>query len=80
MKQVTIGLKLDEEFLRYLNVNVELSRLAVQDQLEPIKQLALVALLEARGALEEQVHTAILPCWRNHLEVVSELRKVEECI
>lgn len=78
MKQVTVALKMDSEFIKLLNANVALSRLRDKDELQPIDQLALTVLAEARGGLEEQVHATILHAWRPHFEVVSELRKVEE--
>jgi hypothetical protein len=46
--------------------------------MQPIDQLALSILAEARGGYEAEVHQTILPCWRPHFEVLSEMRKVEE--
>lgn len=77
-KHVTIGIRMDTEFVSLLKTNVELSRLHEKDELQPINQLALLVLAEARGAHEEQVHASILHTWRPHIEVVSEIRKVEE--
>ena len=76
-KQVTIGIRMDSEFLALLRANVELSKLGDKDELQPIDQLALICLLEARGAAEDQVHAAIIPAWRANIEAVHELRKVE---
>jgi len=76
-KHVTIGLRMDNEFIALLKANVELARLRDKDQLTPSQQLALLVLAEARGAHEEQVHQCILPEWRPHIEAVSEIRKVE---
>lgn len=76
-KYVTIAIKMDSTFVRLLNANVELSQLRERDDMDPMQQLALIALLEARGALEGEVHAAILPAWRPHIEVVWELRKAE---
>lgn len=73
----TVGLRVDDEFLRVLKVAVELSHLRDKDELDVIEQLALVVYLEARGALEEEVHAAILPVWRPYIETVPELRRVE---
>jgi hypothetical protein len=78
MKRVTIGIKMDSEFVTLLNSCVYLSQLREKDELTPAQQLALVVLAEARGAMPEQTHACILPCWRPHIEVVSGLRKVEE--
>jgi hypothetical protein len=78
MKHVTVAVRMDSEFITMLNANVALSRLREKDELEPMQQLALTILTEARGGYEEQVHASILPCWRPNFEVVSELRKVEE--
>ena len=77
-KHVTIGIRMDSEFVSLLRASVELSGLRHKDELTPIQQLALLALAEARGAHEEEVHILILPTWRPHIETVSELRKVEE--
>ncbi len=77
MKHVTVAVRMDTEFISLLQANIELSGLRTKDELEPIQQLALTVLSEARGALEEQVHATILHAWRPHFEVVSELRKVE---
>ncbi len=77
-KHVTVAVKMDSEFVRLLNANVRLSDLTNRDEMTPAQQLALIVLMEARGAQEEQIHAAILPAWRPSIEVVHELRKVEE--
>lgn len=77
-KRVTVAVTMDMEFVRMLSASVTLSNLGNKDEITAIDQLALTILLEARGAHEEQVHASILPVWRPHLEVASELRKVEE--
>lgn len=68
----------DPTQVRLLNTNVSLSQLRDRDELDPSHQLALTILAEARGGTEAEVHQTILPAWRPHLEVVSDLRKVEE--
>ena len=78
MKRVTIGIELDSSFVRLLNENVALSGLREKDELSPLEQLGLMALLEARGAHQEQVWASILPCWMPHLDVVPSLRSVKE--
>lgn len=77
-KTVTIALKMDMEFVRMLNLNVAASGLRDKDKMQPIDQLALIALIEARGGLETDVHAAILHDWRDNITIVPELRKVEE--
>ena len=77
-KYVTIGLRMDSSFVRLLNANVELSQLRQKDELDPLHQLGLLALMEARGAPDHEVHASILHAWRPHLEAVTELRRVEE--
>ena len=77
-KTVTIGLKVDMEFVRLLNANVQLSNLRQKDEMQPIDQLALIALIEMRGGLEEDVHAVTLHAWRDHITVVPEFRKVEQ--
>lgn len=76
-KTVTIGIKMDSTFVRLLNTSVELAHLKEKDELTPIQQIALIALLEARGATEIQTHAAILQAWRPHVEAISALRYVE---
>lgn len=78
MKTVTIGIKVDMEFVKALNANVTLSALRAKDELQPIDQLALIALGEMRGALVEQIHECTLPMWRDNITIVPEIRKVEE--
>jgi len=77
-KHVTIGLEVTDEFVRLLNSNVHLSGLRNKNILQPIDQLALVALLEMRGALEEQIDDAILPMWKDHIKIAPDVRKVVE--
>lgn len=77
-KHVTIGLKMDESFIRLLDANVQLSKLKDKNEMEPRDQLALTVLMEARGATDAQVHASILNVWRPHLEVISEIRRVDE--
>jgi hypothetical protein len=78
MKRVTIGITMDNEFIRLLRASVTLNRLRDKDELTPIDQLALLALGEAMGGLEEQVHAAILHVWRPHIQAASEVRRVQE--
>lgn len=80
MKVVTIGLKCSEDFVRRLHANVQMSGLPDRDFLDPIHQLALIAVMEMRGAVPEQSWAALLPEYRTDaepLQVVTELRKVE---
>ena len=77
-KRVTVAIKMDSTFIRLLNANVELSQLRDKDEMTPAQQLALLVLLEARGATENEVHAAILQAWRPNIEAVSEMRSVEE--
>lgn len=77
-KTVTIALKVDMDFVRLLNANVGLSGLRNKDAMQPIDQLALIALIEMRGGLESDAHAATLHEWRDHITIVPELRKVEE--
>ena len=77
-KTVTIGLKVDTEFIKLLNANVLFSGLREKDEMQPIDQLALIALMEMRGAITAQTYAATLPVWRNSITIVPELRKVEE--
>lgn len=76
MKRVTVGINMDEQFIRILDANVCLSNLRKKDELDPAQQLALLVLTEARGGTEEQVHASILHTWRPNIEAVSKLRKV----
>ena len=81
-KRVTVAITLDAQFVRLLSANVELQMPGCisgnyHKQMTPSQVLALVVLLEARGAPEEQVHAATPPEWRPNIEAVHALRKVE---
>lgn len=76
-KIVTVGVKLDQQFISLLRAEQTLGQWEKRDTLTPSQQLALMVLAEARGFLEAQVHACILPEWRPHIEAVHELRKVE---
>lgn len=79
MKRVTIGLELDESFIRLLDANVGLSGgYRPEKELDVAGVLARVVAMEARGGTEEQVHSIIQPKWRPHIAAVSSMRKVEE--
>ena len=76
MKKVTIGLTVDSHFVKLLQAEAMMGQLAERDRLTPGQQLALVALAEFRGAIPEQTHAAIPPCWRPHIEANSRARVV----
>jgi hypothetical protein len=78
MKKVTVTLKLDSEFIKFLNFSVQLGGLRQKREMTAIDQLALVVLGEARGALVEQIEEVICPTWRPHIEVLHDKRVVEE--
>ncbi len=80
MKKVTLSIRVDSQFVNLLNVSVQLGRLRDKDQLTAIDQLALVVLGEARGALPEQIHAALLPEWRSTHEALHDARIVEEIL
>ncbi len=76
-KRIKITLDMDANFVRLLNVNVELSGgLMAEKDLSVVDQLARVVLAEARGALEGQVHACIQPKWRAHIETEGDERRV----
>lgn len=79
-KKVTVALKVDSEFVKLLNLNVNLKAGGMADLSgrDVAGVLAGVFLLEARGATPEQVHAAIPQNWRAHIEAVGDLRVVEE--
>ena len=71
-------LEVDEHFVRLLNANVGLKTggFAELERRDIAGVLAGIFLLEARGAHEEQIHAAIPPAWRPHIEAISDMRKV----
>lgn len=80
---VRITLELDQTMVRLLNANLQLSNkmrwLTGADDPPPLDALAvvgLVALAEARGATEEEVHAATPTEWRPHIRAIHEERKV----
>ena len=79
MKRVRVTLEVDEEFVKLLNLNVcvQTGGYAELEKRDVTGVLAGVVLLEARGALPEQIHAAIPPAWRPHIEVISENRLVK---
>lgn len=77
-KTVTFGIKVDKQFVNLLHAQVMLSGMKEKDELTPGDQLALIAYMEMRGALEEEIHAVTLHTWRNNITIVPELRKVEE--
>lgn len=82
MKHVTIAIRMDSEFVKHLNLSAHLKypkllTEGVDKQITAMECLAILALLEARGALPEQVHMAIPHEWRPHIEAVSDKRVVE---
>lgn len=85
MKRVRITLELDSTFIGLLNIEAQLGQWRERSAgekgrtgLTPSLQLALVALMEARGGTEAEIWAAIQPPWRPHLDVVHAERKVEE--
>lgn len=83
MKKVRITLELDDQFIRLLNANVNLSGAMMSSlkgdptrQLSPKEVLAIMVLGEARGATEEQLHAALPLEWRSNLELIHSERQV----
>lgn len=79
-KRVRITLEMDASFLRLLNTNCQLSGLGNlrenYKQHDPSQVLAVVAMLEARGATEEQIHAETPIEWREGLQAIHSERKV----
>jgi hypothetical protein len=83
MKKVRLTLEVDDQFIRLLNANVNLSGAMMSTlkgdptrQLSPKEVLAIMVLGEARGATEEQLHAALPLEWRSNLELIHSERQV----
>ena len=78
-KRVRVTLDVDTSFISLLNANIGLSGGMNSDKERDVAGvLAVVFLMEARGAFPEQVHAAIPHKWRPHIEAVSDMRQVTE--
>jgi len=81
-KRVRIMLEMDEHFVRLLKAACTMKNLGNlrtdSKQHSPPETLAIVTLLEAMGASEEQVHAETPPEWRPHLSAIHDSRKVIE--
>lgn len=82
VKLVRITLEMDPEFIKHLQTTISLSGLGNLEenykQHTALDALGVVALAEARGALEEQVHALTPIEWRPHIQAIHDLRTVEE--
>lgn len=81
MKKVTISLWADEELIKRLMANVQLSGLrakALNDKIQPIDQVALLVMAEMRGAVESDLEECIADQNRANIGVVLDGRSVEE--
>lgn len=78
MKKVRITLEVDEHFVRLLQANCHLQGLVGEEpkRMDPMHVLAVVALGEARGASETQIHLQTPNEWRPHIEAVHSERQV----
>lgn len=78
-KVVEITLRMDSQFVRLLNANIQLSGGIQPDRgLDPPNVLARIVLAEARGAHAEETALIIPPEWRSNIDIVPERRKVYE--
>ncbi len=79
-KKVRITLEMDSSFVSLLNVNCQLSGLGnlKEDYKKhsPSDVVALISLLEARGATEDQIYAETPIEWRNSIQVIHSERKV----
>lgn len=84
MKKVRITLEMDEHFISMLRATCELKGLGNQrEDYKPhtaLDCLGVIALLEARGAKEEQIHAETPIEWRNNIQAIHEERKVIEVV
>lgn len=81
MKEVTLTLRIDTNFLQRLDVNVRLSGLrakALEDHIQPIDQVALAVWAEACGATEDQLIECIADQNRANFGIVMDGRSVRE--
>lgn len=83
-KRVRITLEVDQQFLRLLRANIEMTRpvrgwLLNNDDagdIPPSAVLGLLVYMEARGGTEEQIHASTPPMWRSNVEVIHDERRV----
>lgn len=85
-KRVRITLEVDQQFLRLLKANIEMTRpvrgwLYNNDDvgdIPPSAVLGLLVYMEARGGTEAQIHASTPPMWRSNVEVIHDERRVYE--
>ena len=80
-KRVTLTLEVDSTFVSLLQANVQMKGLLREDRshgLDPMGQLAVLVLAEARGATELQILEKVEPNWRPHITALHEKRSVVE--
>jgi len=86
MKRVHIALELDNEFIRLLRANLTVAETVRMSDSEPnvaksadaLHILGLAVLGEATSAHPEYTRGKIPPCWRSHIDIIPEARKVVE--
>jgi hypothetical protein len=78
-KRVRVTIELDPTAIRLLNANIELSggiTVTTEEDIDVRHVLALITIMEARGAMEEQIALAIPDMWADCLRVIHEERRV----
>lgn len=79
-KKVRVTIEVDEQFVRLLKANVQLSGLGnlreLAKQHQPMAVLGVVVLLEAMGQTPENIHAETPIEWRNNIEAISSERRV----
>jgi hypothetical protein len=84
MNKARITIELDDEFVNLLRANLTVAESIRMSDSEPIVAksadalhiLGLAVLGEATSTHPEHTHRKIPPCWRSHIDIIPEARKV----
>jgi hypothetical protein len=86
MRRVRVAVELDNEFVKLLRANLTVSETIRMSESEPVAAvsadvlhiLGLAVLGEAMSIDSEQTRRKIPSCWRQHIDIIPEARKVVE--
>jgi hypothetical protein len=84
MSKTRITIEIDNEFINLLRANLKVAETIRMSNSEPVVAksadalhiLGLAVLSEATSAHPEHKRREIPPCWRPHIEIIPEARKV----
>lgn len=81
MKSVRVTLELREDFIKLLNVNVELSRCrdkCKKDEAEPLQMLGALVLSESRGETIDKISNLLPDHRKQEIKIIHDQRRVFE--